>query len=239
MNKKFLNADAMTVEDNTVSSNVTKINSNLNINDYTSTTISSQLSGIDSWEPYIGTCPHCGSSNIEANYGLVLTSIPPRYNCRCKDCKGTFFSGHTVTPNIIPGLPVYPNEPQKPQYDWGNARQGWICPRCGKVNSPDRQFCDCSNSGWGSPIVWCNSGSGTNPNPAPTQTIATTPNPNTEANPSTYTSEVNSIGTSGESKYQLFGSVEQEAMKKKFMDESESIFEAVSKYQEWQNSKIS
>jgi hypothetical protein len=120
---------------------------------------------LEDWKPYLGKCPHCGSTNIEANYGIVLTSMPPQYNCRCKDCKGTFFSGQikqesqTITPYLPdPGLPSYPNQPQRPNYDWGNTRQGWICPRCGKVNSPDRDFCDCSgNGGWGSPIIWCNS----------------------------------------------------------------------------------
>ena len=234
MKEKFLNADAMTVKDYTVSSNVSKKDTTVNIHNHAE---------IGSWVPYIGTCPHCGSNNIETDYGIVLTSMPPQYNCRCKDCMGTFFSGQikqesqTITPyNPDPGLPSYPNQPQKPQYDWGNTRQGWICPRCGKVNSPDRDFCDCSsNGGWGSPIVWCNT-SGTNPDPAPTVTVSTAPNTNIEANPNTYKPEVNSIGTSGPSQYQLFNSVEKDTMRRKFMDESESVFEAIRKYQEWEDS---
>ncbi len=118
----------------------------------------------NNWGPYLGTCPHCGSNNIEADYSITLTSNPPQYNCRCKDCKGTFFSGQIKQPNLIipddittpftpPNIPFQPIQPDK----YG-MREGWICPRCGKVNSPDRDFCDCSSGGgWGSPIIWCNS----------------------------------------------------------------------------------
>lgn len=28
-----------------------------------------------------------------------------------------------------------------------NIRYGWVCPRCGKVNSPDARSCDCSSGG--------------------------------------------------------------------------------------------
>lgn len=27
-----------------------------------------------------------------------------------------------------------------------SARYGWICPRCGKVNSPDTRSCDCTGN---------------------------------------------------------------------------------------------
>lgn len=178
MDKEFLNADALTIKDNTIASNTSKMKNNIGSN---VTTVYHELFS-DGWGPYLGKCPHCGSANIEADYSKVLTSMPPQYNCRCKDCKGTFFSGQikqesqTITPyNPDPGLPNYPDQPQKPQYDWGNTRQGWICPRCGKVNSPDRDFCDCSNNGgWGSPIIWCNS-EGTSagkPNTMPSVTIS-------------------------------------------------------------------
>ena len=139
------------------------------------------VNSLEDWKPYLGKCPYCGSNNIEANYGIVLASMPPQYNCRCKDCKGTFFSGQikqesqTITPYLPdPGLPNYPNTPHRPDYGYG-MREGWICPRCGNVNSPDRDFCDCSgNGGWGSPIIWCNTNntSGNNPNPAPSITVS-------------------------------------------------------------------
>lgn len=175
-NNLINNIDEITAANNSLTADALGECVNLNITNSQQTT----YNPLEDWKPYLGKCPHCGSTNIEANYGVVLTSMPPQYNCRCKDCKGTFFSGQinqenqTITP-YIPGLPVYPTtQPQKPQYDWGNIRQGWICPRCGKVNSPDRDFCDCSDNGWGSPIVWCNANgtSGNNPNPAPTITVS-------------------------------------------------------------------
>lgn len=43
-------------------------------------------------------------------------------------------------------IPTY--EPQNcdmPLPQGFGARYGWICPRCGKVNSPDTRSCDCSS----------------------------------------------------------------------------------------------
>lgn len=125
---------------------------------------------LEDWKLYLGKCPHCGSTNIEANYDMVLTSMPLQYNCRCKNCGGTFYSSQikqesqTITPYApdpglpsypSPGLPSYSDQPQKPDYGYGGS-YGWICPKCGKVNAPHINFCDCS-SGKGWDIVWCNS----------------------------------------------------------------------------------
>lgn len=159
-----------------------KLMTSKQLEEYLNNINSNTYQPLEGWKPYLGKCPHCGSANIEANYGIVLASMPPQYNCRCKDCKGTFFSGQikqesqTITPYLPdPGLPSYPNQPQRPDYGYGGMREGWICPRCGKVNSPDRDFCDCSgNDGWGSPIIWCNS-EGTSagkPNTMPSMNIS-------------------------------------------------------------------
>ena len=180
-NKTVTEKELNMIRNSTVASNISEIKSNIEGSVINKTTVYYELFP-DGWGPYLGKCPHCGSTNIEADYRAVLTSLPPQYSCRCKDCKGTFLSGQikresqTITPyNPDPGLPNYPNQPQKPDYGYG-MREGWVCPRCGKVNSPDRDFCDCSgNGGWGSPIIWCNQNtSGNNPNPLPSISISGT-----------------------------------------------------------------
>ena len=156
LDSKMGNEDFLNAVDKTVATNKSMTSKQLEeyLNTINSNVFQPVSIGLDDWKPYRGKCPYCGSETIEANYGIVLTSMPPQYSCKCKNCSATFYSGQvtqenqTVTPyQPDPGLPSYPNQPQKPQYDWGNIRQGWICPRCGKVNSPDRDFCDCSSNG--------------------------------------------------------------------------------------------
>lgn len=107
------------------------------------------------WCPYLGTCPHCGSNNIEANYSILLTSNPPQYNCRCKDCGKAFYSGEIkVEPVQMPTLSKEPStvipgyilpEIDKPDYGYGNY--GWICPKCGRCLAPHVDSCPyCNNA---------------------------------------------------------------------------------------------
>lgn len=143
------------------------------------------------WQPSPYKCPHCGSTNTEYDTTMILTSNPPQSQCRCKDCGQGFFSGQCEmstsddywkhdqstlnTPKIedpLPGQqwsdPFKLAPPTKSNY-------GWICPKCGKVNAPHRNFCDCSSGGYYPNIVYCG-GSGNNPNPAPTMTVSSNTN---------------------------------------------------------------
>lgn len=81
----------------------------------------------------------------------------------------------------ILGTPKVGDWPPSPQPgDWplsptpcdppSTLNYGWICPKCGKVNAPHRNFCDCSG-GYSPNIVYCNGTSAGNPNPAPSLTI--------------------------------------------------------------------
>ena len=49
----------------------------------------------EEWSPWSGSnkCPKCGSSHIEVNNSIVLTTYPAQSQLRCKDCGYLFGSG--------------------------------------------------------------------------------------------------------------------------------------------------
>ena len=143
------------------------------------------------WKRWTGShkCPNCGSDEIEYNTQLSLASYPPKAQLRCKSCGHYFSSGvksectdndalnklweHAQSILNIPKVgdwPVAPM-PSDPQPNYlGNMNYGWVCPKCGRVNAPHRDFCDCSGNR-NPNIVYCNE-TGNNPNPAPSITIS-------------------------------------------------------------------
>lgn len=76
---------------------------------------------------YSPVCPHCGSFEYERADSFIYTSNPPCYKYRCKKCGSEFF----LQTQFIDSH--------------SDNRQGWICPRCGKVWSPDVKNCDCQS----------------------------------------------------------------------------------------------
>ena len=140
------------------------------------------------WERWTGSnkCPKCGGDEIEYNTQLVLTSYPPQSQLRCKSCGHYFSSGikieytnndvlnklweHDQSILNIPKVGDWPQPGDLPPATDKTTMYGWICPKCGKVNAPHRDFCDCSGGGYYPNIVYCNR-TGNNPNPAPTVTI--------------------------------------------------------------------
>lgn len=142
------------------------------------------------WERWPGNhkCPNCGGSEIEYNTRIILTSYPAQSQLRCKNCGHYFSSGFTAgwTDNdtltkpwghdqSILGTPQPGDWPPSPTPcdPPSTLNYGWICPKCGKVNAPHRDFCDCSGGGYYPNIVYCG-GSGNNPNPTPTVTVSGT-----------------------------------------------------------------
>ncbi len=79
-------------------------------------------------------CPKCGSTNVDNH--AMLTCNPPIPQYECKDC-GHLFTLPREDPNkeTMPTLTI-PNKELVIKY-------GWVCPRCGKVNSPFTKQCNC------------------------------------------------------------------------------------------------
>ena len=99
----------------------------------------------DRWQPMLNKCcPKCESKNIEYDSAMVLTSYPPKYSCRCNSCGEYFFSDmdsvtNMTSPNICDPLPG--------QASYFGGNQGWICPKCGRVMAPHMDYCKfCSSS---------------------------------------------------------------------------------------------
>lgn len=140
------------------------------------------------WERWTGSerCPNCGSEIINVNTRIILTSNPPQHQLCCGSCGHYFSSGvkvewtdndtlnklweHDQSILNIPKVGDWPPSPT-PCNPPSMLNYGWICPKCGKVNAPHRDFCDCSGGGYYPNIVYCG-GSGNNPNPAPTITVS-------------------------------------------------------------------
>lgn len=146
MNNNCFNKEDKTVATNkTVNVDLEKLKLLLE----TQPSVLNNYASIGEWKPYMGNCPSCGSSNLEYQSGIVLTSNPPQYNCRCKDCGKAFYSGEIkIEPVHIPTLPKEPPtvvpgyispEIDKPNYGYGNY--GWICPKCGRALAPHVNSC--------------------------------------------------------------------------------------------------
>lgn len=78
---------------------------------------------------------------------IVTIPSPPVFCDDCPSsggCRGACRKYHTHTNVMVPPIE--------------NARRGWICPRCDRVNSPDEKQCQCSMNPWGAD--WRSTGAG-------------------------------------------------------------------------------
>lgn len=114
------------------------------MNDNTLNTFGSTSTGCWTFSGIV--CPNCGGVDTEVNVMEVLTSLPPKFRYRCK-C-GHHWNSEEYNIGNLGGLV----NPGPPAY---GGQYGWICPKCGKVNAPHRDCCDCSGNPW-TPVITCN-----------------------------------------------------------------------------------
>ena len=94
-------------------------------------------------------CPNCGGNNTEINLMEVLTSLPAKFNYRCKCGHHWIASEYEPNINYQDILP-----PQKKI----NGSYGWICPVCGAGVSPYQDYCPCCSGKSLTPTWPCGNG---------------------------------------------------------------------------------
>lgn len=220
---------------------------------------------------YSARCPKCGSKNIIYDTSKVLTSNPPKYECKCSDCGDSFYSDEVIkliwsnadsldgtwfkhdqsilnTPKIADPIPGQQwSDPFKLPPPTKGGSYGWICPKCGRVMAPfvdSCKFCDGGNTLAVTPNTLNDYLS---KSISDSNSITAIPNPTTKLTNDSellnYLTTSNSIENKSEN-VKAFSYCnnencvdDKEAMKQKFINESESIFEAVDNYIEWEKTR--
>ena len=204
-------------------------------------------------------CPYCGSDDVMYDSSTMLASNPPQYRCKCNKCKKDFYSGQCRNfnwdqsilhaPKIgdpLPGESSYwiPFTPDPFQLK-NNGNYGWICPKCGRVLAPHLDSCKFCNGGNTLAVTPNTLNDDLSKNISDnSNSITAIPNPN---NKLTSDSDLlNYITTTQATDNRIkaintaeingtYDGMSKEEMKQKFLNESESVFEAVDKYKEWEN----
>lgn len=134
--------------------------------------ISTCYNVFEEWSHINGKCPYCGKEEVYVNNYLILTSLPPQHQYKCKACEkvwSAFNDKNAVkpieeeeectsdTPSITTqslndfskddGLVSVQGEKVsiKKEDTWVDINLGWVCPKCGKVYAPSVQECKSCN----------------------------------------------------------------------------------------------
>lgn len=120
------------------------------------------------WTKINGKCPKCGKESVERNDSIILTSLPPQHQYRCTACNYAW-SAHNddeavgseshrgINDNCIADSSIL-NGPQVgdvPSYGFGWGREGWVCPKCGRVYSPYTSMCPYCGGGNDNYVFTC------------------------------------------------------------------------------------
>ena len=207
-------------------------------------------------------CPYCGSDDVMFDSSKVLTSNPPQYRCKCNTCKKEFYSGQCKnfnwdqsilnipkigdpTPGESPYWVPFTPDPFKLDPPYKQNNYGWICPKCGRVLAPHLDSCKFCNGGNTLAVTPNTLNDYLNKNINDSNSIGGIPNPNNKltndsdllnyitTTQSTDNSTKATIATNINNSYD---GMSKEEVKQKFLNESESVFEAVDKYKEWEKS---
>ena len=158
------------------------------------------------------------------------------------------------TPGESPYWTPLTSDPFKLNPPYKQNNYGWICPKCGRVMAPFVDSCK-----------FCGSGTVTNPitttNPntfnlndylsksiSDSNSVTAIPNPNNKLTNDSdllnyitttqQTENINAVSSNIGNKINSnigINKMSKEEMKQKFLNESDSVFEAVDKYKEWEN----
>lgn len=110
---------------------------------------------ISNYKDVVNTCPKCGSTHVQMDPTLALTTYPVQFNFMCQECNHTWTDFEKTQ---FPTRTAWPNLEQDISVESFNY--GWICPKCGRVYSPTTRQCLFCGGTYSPNIVYCGPNNG-------------------------------------------------------------------------------